>query len=60
MWPLKLLITWISFYKRSSPELARNAICPSHYMGVVELYRTTKDPKYLATGYQPHQHSRTG
>jgi uncharacterized protein len=36
-----------NFYKRSSPELARNAICPSHYMGVVELYRTTKDPKYL-------------
>jgi Uncharacterized protein conserved in bacteria len=36
-----------AFYKRSSPELARNAICPSHYMGVVELYRTTRDPKYL-------------
>jgi DUF1680 family protein len=36
-----------NFYKRASPELARNAICPSHYMGVVELYRTTKDPKYL-------------
>ncbi len=36
-----------AFYKRSSPELARNAICPSHYMGVVELYRTTKDPRYL-------------
>lgn len=36
-----------NFYKRSSPELARNAICPSHYMGVVEMYRTTKDPKYL-------------
>ncbi|GGF11890.1 hypothetical protein GCM10011383_23890 [Hymenobacter cavernae] len=36
-----------NFYKRSSPELARNAICPSHYMGVVEMYRTTKDPRYL-------------
>ena len=36
-----------NFYKRSSPELARNAICPSHYMGVVELYRTTNDKKYL-------------
>ena len=35
------------FYKRASPELARNAICPSHYMGVVEMYRTTRDPKYL-------------
>jgi len=36
-----------NFYHRSSPELARNAICPSHYMGIVELYRTTGDPKYL-------------
>ena len=36
-----------NFYKRASPELARNAICPSHYMGVVEMYRTTRDPKYL-------------
>ncbi len=35
------------FYKKASPELARNAICPSHYMGIVEMYRTTKDPKYL-------------
>lgn len=36
-----------SFYKRSSPALARNAICPSHYMGIVELYRTTHNPEYL-------------
>ncbi|WP_241462379.1 aceric acid hydrolase [Sphingobacterium deserti] len=35
------------FYKKSNPTLARNAICPSHYMGTVELYRTTKEPKYL-------------
>ncbi len=35
------------FYKTASAELARNAICPSHYMGVVEMYRTTGDPKYL-------------
>ncbi|EHQ30789.1 aceric acid hydrolase [Mucilaginibacter paludis] len=35
------------FYKTASPELARNAICPSHYMGVVEMYRTTREPKYL-------------
>lgn len=28
-------------------ELARNAICPSHYMGVVELYRITREPRYL-------------
>ncbi len=35
------------FYKTASAELARNAICPSHYMGVVEMYRVTKDPRYL-------------
>ena len=28
--------------------LARSAICPSHYMGVVELYRATRDERYLA------------
>lgn len=33
---------------KSPLELARNAICPSHYMGVVELYRTTHNPRYLA------------
>ncbi|MBE7540039.1 MAG: glycoside hydrolase family 127 protein [Opitutaceae bacterium] len=33
-------------------ELARNAICPSHYMGVVELYRTTREPRYLELGRQ--------
>jgi uncharacterized protein len=35
------------FYRRASAELARNAICPSHYMGVIEMYRTTRDPRYL-------------
>ncbi|WP_268223933.1 aceric acid hydrolase [Sinomicrobium oceani] len=35
------------FYKKASPELARNAICPSHYMGIVEMYRTTRDARYL-------------
>lgn len=35
------------FYETASAELARNAICPSHYMGVVEMYRTTGNPRYL-------------
>jgi len=35
------------FYKRNPGELAKNAICPSHYMGITEMYRTTKDPRYL-------------
>jgi DUF1680 family protein len=34
-------------YKNSPRTLANNAVCPSHYMGVVEMYRTTGDPKYL-------------
>lgn len=38
----------IGFYNNATPEQARNAICPSHYMGITELYRTTRDPKYLA------------
>ncbi|HRZ98325.1 MAG TPA: glycoside hydrolase family 127 protein, partial [Paludibacter sp.] len=35
------------FYETASAELARNAICPSHYMGVVEMYRETKNTRYL-------------
>lgn len=35
------------FYETASAELARNAICPSHYMGVVEMYRTTHNSRYL-------------
>ena len=38
--------------KNVPDELARNAICPSHYMGVIELYRVTRDPRYLELGRQ--------
>jgi DUF1680 family protein len=34
-------------YTSTPRALANNAICPSHYMGVVEMYRTTGDPRYL-------------
>lgn len=37
----------IGFYNNATPEQARNAICPSHYMGLAELYRTTGEKKYL-------------
>ncbi len=37
----------IGFYNTASAEQARNAICPSHYMGLIELYRTTNEKKYL-------------
>lgn len=36
-----------NYCDRNAEELAGNAICPSHYMGVVELYRTTGNKKYL-------------
>ena len=35
------------FCQRAPEELAGNAICPSHYMGVAELYRETHNTKYL-------------
>ncbi len=37
----------IGFYNKATPEQARNAICPSHYMGLAEMYRTTREAKYL-------------
>jgi DUF1680 family protein len=37
----------IGFYNTATPEQARNAICPSHYMGLIELYRVTREKRYL-------------
>jgi DUF1680 family protein len=34
-------------FREPTPELAKNSVCPSHYMGAVELYRTTGEPRYL-------------
>ena len=39
-----------NFYKNNRNELARNAICPSHYMGAFEMYRETGDKRYLELG----------
>jgi len=36
-----------SLVEHPTPQLARCAICPSHYMGTIELYRTTGDKRYL-------------
>lgn len=42
---------YLDHLAQSAPAaLARNAICPSHYMGVIELYRATREPRYLALG----------
>ena len=35
-------------FRNPTPELAANSVCPSHYMGIVELYRATRNPRYLA------------
>ena len=35
------------FCQRAPGELAGNAICPSHYMAVAEMYRETGNTKYL-------------
>jgi len=34
-------------FQNPTPALASNLICPSHYMGIVELYRATGEPRYL-------------
>jgi DUF1680 family protein len=34
-------------FREPTPDLARNSICPSHYMGMVELYRVTRESRYL-------------
>lgn len=34
-------------FAKPSDELARHAICPAHYMGLIDLYRTTGDQKWL-------------
>jgi len=41
-----------AFYEKSSAELARNAVCPSHYMAIAEMYRETGDKKYLELARQ--------
>lgn len=30
-----------------APEAARSSVCPSHFMGLVDLWRTTRDERYL-------------
>jgi uncharacterized protein len=34
-------------FSNSTPEVARSSVCPAHYMGIVELYRETREPRYL-------------
>ncbi len=34
-------------FSKPSEEQARHAICPSHYMGILDLYRLTGEKRYL-------------
>lgn len=34
-------------FANPTPQMARQAVCPSHYMGLIELYRTTGEARYL-------------
>lgn len=34
-------------FHNAPPQVARSSVCSSHFMGIVELYRTTRDPRYL-------------
>jgi uncharacterized protein len=34
-------------FRGASPDAARSSVCPSHYMGLVDLYRVTREPRYL-------------
>ena len=37
----------IKAFEHPSPELAKNSICPAHYMGLVNMYRATGEQKHL-------------
>jgi DUF1680 family protein len=34
-------------FTETTPEAARSSVCPSHYMGIIDLYRETGDARYL-------------
>ena len=34
-------------FSNRPPESARSSVCPSHYMGLVDLFRETREPRFL-------------
>jgi len=34
-------------FRDPTSERARHAVCPSHYMGIIDVYRKTGEPRYL-------------
>ncbi len=39
-------------FANPSSELARNTVCPSHYMGLIELHRETRERRYLELAHK--------
>ncbi|QEL17948.1 glycoside hydrolase family 127 protein [Limnoglobus roseus] len=37
----------LAAFETPTPTLARNSVCPAHYFGTLDLYRTTRDPRHL-------------
>lgn len=37
----------IEQFRNPTPGQARHAVCPSHYMGCIDMYRSTRDERYL-------------
>jgi uncharacterized protein len=37
----------VTTFQGASPEVARSSVCPSHFMGLVDLYRQTGEARYL-------------
>ncbi len=35
-------------FRDPAPSLASHTVCPSHYMGLIDLYRATGEPRHLA------------
>jgi len=35
------------WFKNPDMEKARNCVCPAHYMGIIEMWRTTRERRYL-------------
>ncbi len=48
-----------SFYQSAAPELARNAICPFHYLGVVDMYRARR-PSLPGACQEPGRDPQSG
>ena len=54
----------VAYYKNRTANQVHTAVCPSHYMGLIEMYRTTGNKKYLGLvekliDFRGHSISRT-